>query len=458
MANPSESPSTEKGSDENNPSRLGKFIQTYHGFLSSFVIGAAGLIATTIWQYRQADVTASQAQTQQQVAKTQAENSWKIEKANILAKNLEVLSAQGLGHAEQRYGVLLSLTRGQILDPELAVSYALDLGKENPEYMRSVLNNTKGKEYWRLARAFEPTCDQRYGITRPVEICNVDKLGDRPTAIAEMVADEIQSTIPPAKAEPMTLLEDEHLAQSHSVRLAWLFIPALINMYERRQWNDITRFEAASPGARLIAALVLASARTGELVSAQEAATLAKVHSEHRKWLTRYMFENSCDHECKGKLVDYMLTAYEEAEGDYDLPMKTLLEQSRSKVGAALAHLHSRLLWCQVDGQDMEQFRDRVLVPATTETFKNEKSNPETLDDLVGLVGVTKAPREGPALDGWKAMIAEIEKHGKYTKTLEARRSAAARERSSPPPAMKKSNFCIPSPSEDGPPQRKAAR
>src|SRR6266852_4669143 len=89
------------------------------------------------------------------------------EKANILAKNLEVLSAQGSGHAEQRYGVLLSLTRGQILDPELAVSYALDLGKENPDYMRSVLNNTKGKEYWRLARAFEPTCDQRYGVTRP---------------------------------------------------------------------------------------------------------------------------------------------------------------------------------------------------------------------------------------------------------------------------------------------------
>jgi hypothetical protein len=273
-----------------------------------------------------------------------------------------------------------------------------------------------------------------------------------------MIADEIQSTVAPAKPGPMTLLDDEHLAQAHSVRLAWLFTPALMNMYERRQWNSITRFETASPGAHLIAALVLASARTGELVSAQESATLVKFHSEHRKWLTRYMFENSCDHECKGKLVDYMLTAYEEAEGDYDLPMRTLMEQSRSKVGAALARLHSRLLWCQVDGQDMEQFRDRALVPATTETFKNEKSNPETLDDLVGLVAVTKAPREGAALEGWKAMIAEIEKNGKYAKLLETRRSAAARERISPPLAMKKSNFCIPSPSEEGTPQRKAAR
>src|SRR5260370_1158026 len=175
--------------------------------------GRAGLIATTIWEYRQADVTASQSKPQQGIAQKQADNSWKIEKAGILAKNLEVLSAQGSGHVEQRYGVLLSLTRGKILDPELAVSYALDLGKENPDYMRSVLNGTEGKDYWRLARAFEPTCDQRYGITRPVEICNVDKLADRSTAIAEMVADEIQLTVPPAKPAPMTLLEDEHLAQ-----------------------------------------------------------------------------------------------------------------------------------------------------------------------------------------------------------------------------------------------------
>lgn len=457
MSNPTESPPTEKSSDESTPSRLGKFIQTYHSFLSSFVIGAAGLIATTIWQYRQADVTASQTKTQQKIAQDQADNNWKIEKADILAKNLQVLAAQGAGNAEQRYGVLLSLTRGKILDPELAVSYALDLGKESPEYMRSVLNGTEGKDYWRLARAFEPTCEQRYGITRSVEICSADKLADRSTAIAEMVADEIQSTVAPAKPAPMTLLEDERLAQAHSLRLAWLFTPALMNMYERRQWNDITRFENSSPGAHLIAALVLASARTGELVSAQEAATLENFHAEHRKWLTKYMFENSCDHECKGKLVDYMLTAYEEAEGDYDLPMRTLIEQSRTKVGAALARLHSRLLWCQVDGQDMEQFRDRVLVPATTETFKNEKINPETLEDLVGLVSVTKAPREGVALDGWKAMIAEIEKHGKYGKTLEARRSAAAHERSYPPPSMKKSNFCIIS-SDESPPQRKAAR
>jgi hypothetical protein len=444
-------------STESSVSRLGKFIQTYHSFLSSFVIGAAGLIATSIWQYRQADMAARQADTQQEVARVQAENNWKIEKANILAKNLQVLASEGSANLEQRYGVLLSLTRGKILDPELAVSYALDLGKESPEYMRSVLNNTDGKDYWRLARAFEPTCEQRYGITRQVEICKVDKLADRSAAIAEMIADEIQSTPISAKSAPMALLANEQNAQLHATRLAWLFTPALLNMYSRRQWSEIARFENSSPGAHLISALVLASARTGELVSAQEAAALDKFHADHRKWLTSYMFENNCDAECKAKLVDFMLTAYEESQGDYDLPMRTLIEQPRSKVGAALSRLHTRLLWCQVDGQDLEHFRDRVLIPAAIDIFKSEKIGVETPDDLVGLLAVAKRPREGAPLEAWKTAMALIEKKPSYAKSLESRHIAAVRERLNPTPAMKKSNFCISSPAEDNEALRKAA-
>ena len=47
----------------------------------------------------------------------------------------------GSNSADQRYGVLLSLTRADIIDPELAVSYALELGKDNADYMLSVLAN-----------------------------------------------------------------------------------------------------------------------------------------------------------------------------------------------------------------------------------------------------------------------------------------------------------------------------
>ena len=91
-------------------SRVGKFIQTYHSFLSTFVIGAAGLIATSIWQFQQSETTRNQAIAQQRVAETSAENSWQITRADILSKNLSILATNGAENVPQRYGVLLSLT------------------------------------------------------------------------------------------------------------------------------------------------------------------------------------------------------------------------------------------------------------------------------------------------------------------------------------------------------------
>src|ERR1041384_2689029 len=132
-------------------SRIGKFIVRYHTFLSSFVIGAAGLVATSIWQFRQAETAQRQAQAQQKVAETQAENSWKIERAVILGKNLAGLASSGANSGDQRYGVLPSLTRAGIVDPELTISYALELGKDNAGYMMSVLANVAPKDYLRLS-------------------------------------------------------------------------------------------------------------------------------------------------------------------------------------------------------------------------------------------------------------------------------------------------------------------
>src|SRR5438874_5234053 len=150
-----------KGARQHETSKLGHFIQTYSGFLSSFVIGVAGLIATSIWQYRQSQIAAEGARSEQAIARTKAENDWRIARAEILGKNLGVLSAQGAGTADQRFGVLLSLTRGNIIDPELAVSYALELGRDNADYMRSVLASTADKNYGQLAQAFKLTCLQR---------------------------------------------------------------------------------------------------------------------------------------------------------------------------------------------------------------------------------------------------------------------------------------------------------
>ena len=123
-------------------SRLGRFLTKYATLVSSTVLGIAGLAATSIWQFRQAANAQQQAESQQHVAEEQAENSWKIERADILSKNIGTLAASGPNTVEQRYGVLLSLTRGNLLDPELAVSYALELGKDSAEDMASVLTST----------------------------------------------------------------------------------------------------------------------------------------------------------------------------------------------------------------------------------------------------------------------------------------------------------------------------
>ena len=146
-------------------SRLGRLIVRYPTFLSSLVVGIAGLIATTMWQYRNFHSQRDAAAAQQKVAETQAANSWKIERAELLGKNLATLSMSGSDSADQRYGVLLSLTRAEIIDPELAVSYSLELGKDRPDYMQSVLANTANKNYVRILRAYSLSCEERYGTS-----------------------------------------------------------------------------------------------------------------------------------------------------------------------------------------------------------------------------------------------------------------------------------------------------
>src|SRR5262249_14171530 len=78
-----------------------------------------------------------------------------------------------------------------------------------------------------------------------------------------------------------------------------------------------------------------------------------------------------------------------------------------------------------------------------------DKISPETADDLVGLLAVTKRPREGAPVEAWNTAVALIQKKPSYAKTLESRHATATKERQAPPPAMKKSNFCLPSAPED---------
>ncbi len=434
------------------PSQLGRFIQTYHGFLSSFVIGVAGLVATSIWQYRQAQNTARQAQSEQAIAKTKADNDWRIARAEILAKNLNVLASQAPDSADQRFGVLLSLTRGSILDPELAVSYALELGKVNPSYMRSVLASTAQKNYVQLEHAFKLTCLQRFGVERAADICKDDRLSERSDAIAQLLEDEIEAAATSGKVSegPLVLLKDERDVQARPLKLMWLFEPYLQDLYERRQWKDIAAFEGSSTGARLVAALILATARTGELITSVEQTELVRFHGERRKWLVSYMFGRTCDPECRGKLVDVMLSTYGEAQGDYDEALQKLLQLPRAESGPAIGKLHARLLWCQVDADDLEQFRDRVLVPALSRALANPQSDRNVLEDLVGAVAMVPEVREAQAdpsselaARAWKSLMTSIETADpKLARVFSIRRTTVKRERANPPPMIKRVDFC----------------
>jgi len=433
-------------------SRVGKFIQNYSTFLSTFVIGVAGLVATSIWQYRQSQTAIKQAESEQRIATTKAENEWRIARAEILAKNLNVLSTQGANTADQRFGVLLSLTRGAILDPELAVSYALELGKDNVSYMRDVLAATERKNYQQLAQAFVLTCLERYGVQREAEICKDDKFAERSQAIADLFHEEMDALDAAGDGKglaqgPLTILRNDRAVLPSVAKLAWLFEPYLQDLYEKRQWKEIAHFEASSPGAKLVAAIVLATARTGELMGQAETADLEKFHAEHRKWLGDFLLGKSCDPECRGRLLDVMLSVYGESDGDYDQAIRRLLVLPRAESGPALGRLHGRLLWCQVDKDDLEMFRDHVLVPSLTEALARPKPDPALTQDLVGLVAMTPDPAtNGDAQEAWNAwqkMLAAVQKSGEHLDHLLAKRRAAVkRERSDPPPMVRKTNFC----------------
>ena len=438
--------------DNIHSSRVGKFIQNYSTFLSTFVIGVAGLVATSIWQYRQSQTAMKQAESEQKIATTKAENEWRIARAEILAKNLNVLSTQGANTADQRFGVLLSLTRGAILDPELAVSYALELGKDNVSYMRDVLAATERKNYQQLAQAFVLTCLERYGVQREAEICKDDKFAERSQAIADLFHEEMDALDAAGDGKglaqgPLTILRNDRAVLPSVAKLAWLFEPYLQDLYEKRQWKEIAHFEASSPGAKLVAAIVLATARTGELMGQAETADLEKFHAEHRKWLGDFLLGKSCDPECRGRLLDVMLSVYGESDGDYDQAIRRLLVLPRAESGPALGRLHGRLLWCQVDKDDLEMFRDHVLVPSLTETLVRPKPDPALTQDLVGLVAMTPDPAaHGDAQEPWNAwqkMLAALQKSGEHLDRLLAKRRAAVRrERSDPPPMVRKANFC----------------
>jgi hypothetical protein len=419
-------------------SRFGRLIVRYPTFLSSLVVGIAGLVATSMWQYRNYHSQRDQAAAQQKVAETQAANSWKIERAELLGKNLQVLAQTGSDSADQRYGVLLSLTRAEIIDPELAVSYALELGKSNSEYMVSILANTPNKDYPHLLRAYTLSCEERYGTAPAIEACN-DKLATRSDALGQLVADEVTIALAGDQPGPLVLLKDERRAQLDLQQLIGLFETAITTRYERRMWEDLDKLAAYSPAAHLIVSIVISASRTGEFVTDDEAAALSQLHTTHTKWLASYLAGKSCDAECKGRMLDVMVTHYLEAQGDFDGVIKTLIESPRAQSGVAISRLHTRLLFCQIDDSDLVPLRDHVLVPAGLDQLKPIAS-PAIRDTVFSLLALVPDPV--PPDENWTELMSELDKMPSVAKTFKQRHALAAKQRITPPPALRKSSFC----------------
>jgi hypothetical protein len=336
-----------------------------------------------------------------------------------------------------------------------------------------VLANVTMKDYLRLSHAYVLSCEEKYGASPAIDAC-ADPFAARSAAIGRIIADDVAAavsapmpSIAPAteapgaapvrpKSSSLTLLKDERGVQLNVQQLFGLFETALNELYERRQWDDLARFAAYSPGAHLVSALVLAAARTGELATEDENKLLDRFHDEQTKWLSDYLMSKACDAECKGRIVEVMVSHYEESQGDYDLALRKLLVSPRAQSGSAMSRLHARLLWCQIGEVDEIELRDHVLVPAIMDLLKSPTPDADASVALLGLLGTVPAPDPAdismaPAVTAWTQAMALIDRSadkldrarsGRAFKSMKDRRASVARQRQDPPRALKKLNFC----------------
>ena len=346
-----------------------KWASSNTQFFSSVIIGGAGLIATSLYQCNQAKLAQRQAESQQKIATEQAINNWRIERAKILAQNLQTLTARGGDNAEQRYGVLLSLSRGNILDPDLAVTYALELGKDNPDYMASVLSNVEQKDahhYRRLASAYLTTCSQRYGVAvHGMPTCKDDQYAERSRAIAEVIADDAEPQLAELVGRaggPMILLRDEREVHTGLLRMVGLYSEFIEELYERRQWPTLTRFFQESSGAALVGSLSLLM-QSADLANATDLEAAHQLFSERERWLTSYVLGSSCDPECRGRVLNVVLSHLGRGQDAFRRFLRSVLSRPRVESMVFIHRLHGRLSYCQIDPDEYAALRDQVIVP-----------------------------------------------------------------------------------------------
>lgn len=388
---------------------IGKMMHENTQFLSSVVIGGAGLIATSLYQWNNSKLAQQQADWQRQREEEKSNNDWRIERAKILAQNLQTLTARGSETAEQRYGVLLSLTRGKIIERDLAVSYALELGKDSHEDMRSVLSNIEEKDihyYRRLIEAYEPTCTQRYGLqVTSMYVCRKDRLENFSKGIAESIADDLNALADPENSVPLAPLHDERYVHTRLISMLGLYDEFVNDVYDRRQWQVLDRFLGNSTGARLIGSFDLLMQPVETVNSADQAMIRQRFEQTHN-WLQGYISGPTCDGECRSRMSSVLLSNLGNSPEHFPRILRSLLEGNRLEVTPFVGRLLARLTACQLDPTLIPMLRDQVLVPALLTQLAKPTPQLDLVDDLLGLLQTLPLPPDTSA--DWTKLQAQL--------------------------------------------------
>lgn len=407
--------------------KLGLFIEKYSTFVSSFVLGLAGLIATALYQQQQTKIAQKNAEASMAAAQTDADTKWKIARAEILGKHLNLLLDKKPESVDQRYGVLLSLTREDVLDPELAMSYAFDL--DNAEYITSVIVNIQHKSWPQIFHNFNLTCELRYGIRKEAPICKqLDKYDARSEAMTDVVSEELDK----GNKEPFKLLADDKQVKSHLMRLTYLFAPYLEQTWQRERLSEIETFEKQGRGAQIVAAFALAADPAGEAFATNDhSGERAKFHELRQKRMHDLVFDPTCDVECKGLAAEMLLNGLEEYGQAYASLLAQMIERNGPEFTQVMQRVHRRLLWCQLSHGAADHVLRDVLVPAWNDlsTGKSSKERDRQRDAVGELAALIDTPADLKLPEG-------------LARAAEGHRGRAKKDRESPPPALKKSNFC----------------
>ncbi len=386
-------------------------------FLSSVVIGGAGLIATSLYQWNNSKMAQQQAVWQQHREEEKADNDWRIERAKILAQNLPTLTTRGKDTVEQRYGVLLSLTHGKIMERDLAVSYALELGKDSPEDMRSVLANIEQKDttyYKRLAEAYVPTCMQKYGVAAPsMYVCRKDSLAGFSQGIAGALADDLIGVTDPASSAPVLMLADDRYVHGKLMSLLGLFNEYVTDVYERRQWPVLERVQNSSTGAQLVASIDLLM-QSLDQANTSDRAAIRKRFEAAETWLKDYIAGPACDGECRGRMLGIILSNLGQSPEFFTKLLRELLAGERQEVAPFISRLQGRITYCQIEPTHIPALRDEVILPALHDQAAKPAPDQELLDEMLGLMLALPLPENSsPGGLAWKRLQ---EKLGQVTK------------------------------------------